>query len=75
VAEHNLPFSLADHFTKLLPKLCKWLTTLSHHLMFLKVLRWHVLITIWVWNKLCNWYYIILSIYVWTYFPTIRNFS
>jgi hypothetical protein len=23
VAEHNLPFSLADHFTKLLPKLCK----------------------------------------------------
>ena len=22
VAEHNLPFSLADHFTKLLPKLC-----------------------------------------------------
>ena len=43
--------------------------------MFLKVLRWHVLITIWVWNKLCNWYYIILSIYVWTYFPTLRNFS
>ena len=23
VAEHNLPFSLADHFTKSLPKLCK----------------------------------------------------
>jgi hypothetical protein len=23
VAEPNLPFSLADHFTKLLPKLCK----------------------------------------------------
>ena len=23
VTEHNLPFSLADHFTKLLPKLCK----------------------------------------------------
>ena len=23
VAEHILPFSLADHFTKLLPKLCK----------------------------------------------------
>jgi hypothetical protein len=25
VVEYNLPFSLADHFTKLLPKLCKWL--------------------------------------------------
>jgi hypothetical protein len=25
VAEHYLPFSLADHFTKSLPKLCKWL--------------------------------------------------
>ena len=23
VAEHNLPFSLADHFTKSLPRLCK----------------------------------------------------
>ena len=23
VSEHNLPFSLADHFTKSLPKLCK----------------------------------------------------
>jgi hypothetical protein len=23
VAEHKFPFSLADHFTKLLPKLCK----------------------------------------------------
>jgi hypothetical protein len=23
VVEHNLPFSLADHFTKSLPKLCK----------------------------------------------------
>ena len=23
VAEYNLPFSLADHFTKSLPKLCK----------------------------------------------------
>ena len=77
VAEHNLPFSLADHFTKSLPKLCKWLLRLyANHLMFLKVLRWHVLITIWVWNKLCNWYYyIILSIYVWTYFPTFHNFS
>jgi hypothetical protein len=78
VAEHNLPFSLADHFTKSLPRLCKWLLwvmTLSHNLMFLKMLRWNVLITIWVWNKLCNWYYIILSIYVWIYFPTLRNFS
>jgi hypothetical protein len=28
VAEHKLPFSLADHFTKLLPKLCKWLLRL-----------------------------------------------
>jgi hypothetical protein len=28
VAEHNLPFSLADHFTKLLPKLCKRLLRL-----------------------------------------------
>jgi hypothetical protein len=28
VAEHNLPFSLADHFTKLLQKLCKWLLRL-----------------------------------------------
>ena len=78
VAEHNLPFSLADHFTKSLPRLCKWLLwvmTLSHNLMFLKMLRWNVLITIGVWNKLCNWYYIILSIYVWIYFPTLRNFS
>jgi hypothetical protein len=28
VAEHNLTFSLADHFTKSLPKLCKWLLRL-----------------------------------------------
>jgi hypothetical protein len=30
VAEINLPFSLADHFTKLLPKLCKWLLRLKN---------------------------------------------
>jgi hypothetical protein len=52
VAEHNLPFSLADHFTKSLPRLCMCVAQLKTHYQTcqpLDMLWWVMTHQPWLW--------------------------